>query len=111
MPTARDWERKQETEQSFDDAERIRLLYVGATRARDLLVISIRRTAAGKATGPWAAFDPFVTEKLPETSIESARPGQRLPSLASVTEELSAARAARANRRARAAVPSYATVS
>jgi len=107
----RDWEQMQETEKIFDDAERIRFLYVGATRARDWLVISIRRTAAGKATGPWAAFDPFVTEKLPETSVEPTKPGQRLPSLASVTEELSAARAARASRRARAAVPSYATVS
>ena len=42
----------------------IRLLYVGATRAAEMLVVSVKRNAARKAGGPWAALDPFLTADL-----------------------------------------------
>jgi len=107
----RGWLEMQEIEKRFEEAEKTRFLYVGATRARDLLVVSIRRTAGGKASGPWAAFDPFVKEKLPERSAGQAAASGAPPEAAALEQELSRDRMARAGRRARAAAPSYATLS
>jgi ATP-dependent helicase/nuclease subunit A len=53
-----DWDAHEQAESSFLSAEATRLLYVAATRAAELLVVS--RWAAGKGAQPWAAFDPHL---------------------------------------------------
>jgi ATP-dependent helicase/nuclease subunit A len=107
----RGWREMQEIEKRFEEAERIRSLYVAATRARDLLVVSIRQTAGGKASGTWAAFAPFVKEELPEGSARPVAAGRAPLTAADFERELSTSRRDRAGRLARAAEPSYATLS
>jgi len=54
------WEACCETERQYLDAEESRLLYVAATRARDLLVVS---TYEGKPEiNPWHPFDPYLAD-------------------------------------------------
>ncbi|MFP4015893.1 MAG: UvrD-helicase domain-containing protein [Halanaerobiales bacterium] len=50
-----DWQKRQEEEQYYQDAEELRLLYVAATRARNLLVISSCKNDASlnKSKNPW----------------------------------------------------------
>ena len=61
-----DWEHLAEAEREFVAAERIRLLYVAATRAANTLVVSAQ-TKDGVATdrGAWCRFLPFLREPLP----------------------------------------------
>lgn len=102
------WEAMREAEKSFEQAESVRLLYVGATRAERMLVVSIKRTAAGKASGPWAALDRFLPAALPAPAApvpESEPPPSRL------AEDAESARAERTRRRAAAARPTYAVAS
>lgn len=105
------WREMQEIEKRFEEAEKTRSLYVAATRARDLLVVSIRQTAGGKASGTWAAFAPFVREELPEGPARPVAAGGAPPVAADFEREFSTSRRNRAGRRARAAEPSYATLS
>src|SRR5581483_3617950 len=65
------WADHEAAERRFLDAERRRLLYVAATRARDLLVVS-RWAGAGGGSRPWEAFAPFL----------DAAPRLRVPALA-----------------------------
>jgi len=72
------WEAHEEAEQRYHDAERNRLLYVAATRARDLLVVG-KWTAVVKKTGQtkgeaWIAFDQYV-ERVPELVVEMPEAG------------------------------------
>ena len=61
-----DWDTYCETEGRYLSAEENRLLYVAATRARDLLVVS---TYEGKAEiNPWSAFGAYLTD-APELDI------------------------------------------
>jgi ATP-dependent helicase/nuclease subunit A len=53
-----DWEGHVDIEQVFLAAEETRLLYVAATRARDLLVVG--RSPHGWKGRAWAALDPFL---------------------------------------------------
>jgi ATP-dependent helicase/nuclease subunit A len=63
-----DWDTHVQHEQAFLDAEEARLLYVAATRARDLLVICRYERNWSQA---WARFHPFLA-KAPELPIPSA---------------------------------------
>ncbi len=67
------WAACQAVEQPFLDAERERLRYVAATRAKTILVVS-RWEKDGK-NQPWASFDPFLTGaeelKVPATVAAS----------------------------------------
>jgi len=101
----RQWAEMGRIEDEFEDAERIRLLYVGSTRAQDLLVVSIKRTAAGKASGPWAALAPLLPSELPRPAGVGASPGA--PAFA-LPEDLAASRARRAARKDFSARHSYA---
>lgn len=57
-----DWEAKSETEQRYLDAERARLLYVAATRARQYLVVS---QAEGKRDStPWGPLLAFIDDEV-----------------------------------------------
>src|SRR5262249_18459338 len=58
------WEAMQEKEKLFDTAEKTRLLYVGATRARQMLVVSVRKGGKNPA-GPWRQLFPFLERSLP----------------------------------------------
>src|SRR6185503_103517 len=56
-----DWEAKAELERLFKDAEEDRLLYVAATRAKNLLVVSVHRQQnkdGDRELGPWLKFIP-----------------------------------------------------
>jgi ATP-dependent helicase/nuclease subunit A len=102
------WAEMSEREDRFDDAEKIRLLYVGATRAADTLVVSVRRGAKGQAGGPWLRLDPYLRAGLPETEAPArtaeTAPGNDAPAALAAFRSRLAARKERARRPARAAV-------
>jgi ATP-dependent helicase/nuclease subunit A len=54
-----DWEDHEDQERAYVEAEQRRLLYVAATRARDLLVVS-RPAKAGGRTRPWQMLEPYL---------------------------------------------------
>ena len=61
------WEADADREQKFLDAEEKRLIYVAATRAEDLLIVS--KYTGNTDNGPWAPLYPFLenTPELPPT--------------------------------------------
>lgn len=66
------WEEDAREEARFLEAEELRLLYVAATRARDLLVVSCYE---GKTeAGPWAALYPAVAQVPALPSYEVPHP-------------------------------------
>jgi ATP-dependent helicase/nuclease subunit A len=90
-----DWAAHQEKERAYLDAERIRLVYVAATRARDLLVVS--RPARPGAGGAWPQLTPYLIKVPPlPTPPLSQLPLPSLPDLgAGVRSAAAATRAAR----------------
>ena len=64
------WEGHKADEREYLDAEVDRLLFVAATRARDLLVIGRWEGKPGNRTPAWQAFSPYLTNAavLPEPS-------------------------------------------
>ena len=70
------WEEDEALEQQFNEAEEIRLLYVAATRARDMLVVSTY--SASSQPGPWAALTPALgsVPELQTTSVISKLGGR-----------------------------------
>src|SRR5262249_5362485 len=107
----RGWREMQEIEKRFDDAERVRFLYVAATRAKDLLGVSIRKSSAGRASGPWEALDPFLKHRLPERAVESEPPRALAADSETLRAEIARAEKSRIDRRAHAATPSFEAVS
>ncbi len=102
------WDAMQETEKRFDEAEKVRLLYVGATRAREMLVVGVKKTGTGKPSGPWCSLHPYVEKELPQPSgpVREAGPEpSRLP------EELEQARRRRSESRSKCAAAGYAVSS
>ncbi|HSS45639.1 MAG TPA: UvrD-helicase domain-containing protein, partial [Thermoanaerobaculia bacterium] len=100
-----DWEEMAGHETAFEEAEKARLLYVAATRARERLVVSIWKQGKGKAQGTWARLDPFLKEHLPEPSPPP--PSSAPPGLEGVPKELLAFRQRRAERLALSNRPTY----
>lgn len=47
------WDKLEVIERAFMDAEKKRLLYVAATRAKNMVVLGTHSKASGKAEGPW----------------------------------------------------------
>ncbi|HEY1434937.1 MAG TPA: UvrD-helicase domain-containing protein [Thermoanaerobaculia bacterium] len=105
----RGWTGMAQIERAFDDAERKRLLYVAATRARDMLVVSVwKQGRSENAQGPWAPLDPFLKAELPEAPAPpSDRPAPRMSGLPA---ELEAFAARRRERRAASGAATYAVV-
>jgi ATP-dependent helicase/nuclease subunit A len=101
------WETMCEAEKEFERAENVRLLYVGATRAEQMLVVSIKRTATGKASGPWAALDRFLAAALPAPGAPV--PAEAAPSSLAGNRERAAEE--RARRKAAASVATDAVAS
>lgn len=64
------WEEDEEEEERFLAGEKLRLLYVAATRARNLLVVSCYE--GNTAKGSWAQLYPFL-EDVPELRRHTAR--------------------------------------
>ena len=95
------WDAMQETEEAFDEAEKVRLLYVGATRAREMLVVSVRKTGTGKPSGPWARCT--LLDREPARAFGRCR--ERGPAPSRLPEELERIPAAAGRRAAEAAPP------
>ncbi len=65
-----DWDAHEQAERGYLEAERIRLLYVAATRAREVLVVGQWSGTDGRAQRPWLPFDRFLSEDLPHLDQE-----------------------------------------
>jgi ATP-dependent helicase/nuclease subunit A len=102
------WDALQQTEEAFDEAEKVRLLYVGATRAREMLVVSIKRNADGKAAGPWKVLDAHIPENLRERAPAPAEAGEPFSAR---SEEREAFLRRRSERGDICAAPGYAVAS
>ena len=101
--TPPDWESRRAEEAAFEEAEKTRLLYVAATRARDTLVVSLREDKP--ENGAWAPLRLGLKE-LPTAVAKLRDPAPaRTPPLAA---ELPDARKRIAEGRLRAATPSFA---
>jgi ATP-dependent helicase/nuclease subunit A len=103
------WDDMQEADKRFEEAERIRLLYVAATRAGRMLCVSVRRNKDGRAAGAWEKLDRYLTSSLPGAArtvpaAESAQAG-------SPERDLDDFRQRRARAGARVASPTYRTAS
>ncbi len=100
--TPPDWESRKNDEIAFEEAERTRLLYVAATRARDTLVVSLREDKP--ESGAWAPLRSGLKELPP--AIAELRPfaPAKTPPLAA---ELAGARKRIAEGRLSAATPSF----
>ncbi len=61
-----DWPDHEAAEAKYVDAERLRLLYVAATRAEDLLIVC--RSAKPRANKAWKEFEAFL-EGVPELEV------------------------------------------
>ncbi len=70
----RDWAVHEAEEAKYLDAERLRLLYVAATRAEDQLIVC--RSEKQKANKAWKEFEAFL-EGVPEIAIPSSVPPAR----------------------------------
>jgi len=68
-----DWADHEAAEMAYVNAEETRLLYVAATRARELLVVS-RLEKSGKGQRPWAALEGHVLSAVPLESPEVEPP-------------------------------------
>jgi ATP-dependent helicase/nuclease subunit A len=97
------WPQREEAEEKFVEAEKDRLLYVAATRAADVLVVSVGTSAA---KSPWAKLAAEITRELP--SLPS-RPAAAEPTVSktNAAAELGDFRRRRDSRVAAAGRPSY----
>lgn len=72
-----DWAAKKDLEERYGEAEEERLLYVAATRAKQLLVVSRYPSSAGK--GAWIELEPYLAGvgelEAPDVDVEARRPG------------------------------------
>ncbi|MFQ5829943.1 MAG: UvrD-helicase domain-containing protein [Candidatus Methylomirabilia bacterium] len=100
------WESHADAELAYVRAEEQRLLYVAATRAAELLVISRWAKAGGGSVRPWEPFDPYLDQaqalRLPTAVIlPREQPADFAP------DARAAAEATRAERRQVALEPSW----
>ena len=99
------WKEHQEQERAYIEAEQRRLLYVAATRARDLLVVS-RPANAGGRSRPWQMLEPYLA-KAPALAVPpvAVPPAPTLPDLSAGAR--AAAEAAREARLETLRAPSW----
>ncbi|HEY6928436.1 MAG TPA: UvrD-helicase domain-containing protein [Thermoanaerobaculia bacterium] len=101
------WDEMAEREKRFLEAENDRLLYVAATRAEDLLVVSTQtKDGVPASKGPWANLVPYLSEKLPELAAPLATP--LVGPWTDLEAERDAANEWQQQRLSRSAAPSYA---
>jgi len=99
------WDEMAEREKRFEEAEKKRLLYVAATRAREMLIVSTWRQGKGKPKGPWCAFDSYIHDDLVEPAPPAAAPAPT--PLRDLPAEAEAFRQTRLEREARSSRPGY----
>jgi ATP-dependent helicase/nuclease subunit A len=89
------WTALEAEERAYLDAEGDRLLYVAATRARDLLVVGRYAGKAGNTTPAWEPFEPHLTD-APElvVPVEVQPPAAEAVDLSDAAAAQSAAAAA-----------------
>jgi ATP-dependent helicase/nuclease subunit A len=101
-----DWEKLAAREAQFRQAEENRLLYVAATRARDQLIVSLRKTNPDK--NPW---NPLALALADAAALPN--PGEQTPPAADLAnvrgEDVIAARSVIAERWRKVTSPTYAT--
>jgi len=101
-----DWEAHEAAELEYVRAEELRLLYVAATRAKDLLVVSRWAKSGGKNTRSWGLLDSYLAGiaelKIPTVTLPA--PGV-LPDLSPAAR--AAAQTVREERQRAAALPSW----
>jgi ATP-dependent helicase/nuclease subunit A len=96
------WSDREERERLFQEAEKGRLLYVAATRAADLLVVS---AGPNETRSPWARLAAAISEPAPDLP---ARPAAVAPTPArDLSAELAQFRRTRDAHREAATHPSY----
>lgn len=109
MARPQDWDEKSAREQAFEDAEKVRLLYVASTRAKERLVVSLKRQKNKDGTikfkGPWCRLEPWLRAPLekPAPAATASPP----PPLRDVPKAFAAFEQRRAARLASAARPGY----
>jgi ATP-dependent helicase/nuclease subunit A len=100
------WDEMAAAEKRFEDAEKVRMLYVAATRAERMLVVSVKQQADGRIRGIWSPLDPALREDLPERAVADAPP----PGVAADPRaDLSRFRERREARQSGSGTPTYAT--
>ncbi len=102
-----DWARHEQAERPYREAEKLRLLYVAGTRARDLLVVC--RIDDPRKNKAWGAFEAYL-QPMPELPIPNVQQAARrqAPDLSAAARR--DAEAGRGRRHARAVAPSWAVV-
>ncbi len=104
-----DWDGKAGREGAFEQAEKDRLLYVAATRAKETLIVSVKRQKNADGTikikGPWCKFDRWLQETLPEPLPAGA--GEPPLPLGDVGKSLAAFPERRAARLSISSTPSF----
>ncbi len=83
------WDQDEEEEARFLDAEERRLVYVAATRAEDILVVS--KYAGNTEKGPWSELYPFLEghAELPDPDIQvPSRASTEMPDFGAVEQDL-----------------------
>lgn len=94
------WDEKVAREQAFEDAEKIRLLYVAGTRAKQVLIVSLKRQqnkdGTVKIKGPWCQLEPWLKQPLEKPALGPAQapptPLRGVPKALAAFEERHAAR-------------------
>ena len=104
------WDQYEAEEQAYLRAEETRLLYVAATRAREMLVIGRWTNTGGAGTRAWAAFEPFLgaATELPVPRRVALPAAERVDMSSNAR---AAAEAARQDAHARARQPSWSVTS
>lgn len=67
-----DWDSNAKKESPYQDAEKDRLLYVAATRARNMLVVSFASNGK-RYQSPWGRFNEYIQEPLPDIQFSGVK--------------------------------------
>jgi ATP-dependent helicase/nuclease subunit A len=102
------WELHEAEEQKYQDAEKLRLLYVAGTRAKELLVVC--RSDKPQKNKAWGKFDQYLVG-VPELKVPAAKPVSRKLEVDLSPKARGQADALRADRHARVREPSWAATS
>ncbi len=99
------WPAWRDREKDYLDAERARLVYVGATRAENMLVVSVYDPKAG--AGPWGLLYPAVRD-VPELEHANFTTTPAVRASAAEAEPIAAERTARIQRLSVASIDTHA---
>ena len=95
LATPPGWEDYEQEEKQFQSAEKLRLLYVAATRAQRMLIVGYRQTDKGIIKGPWRELASRASDPLPMPEEMAASPLAAPPPAARLFADAQAEIAAR----------------